>query len=88
MPRTLTALAPICRGEEESLRAILRLIGDDIRGSRLETRAANPRIEFLRSRRISFRTPRHSPHQIADRIANACFIPPTTTANSTATSRS
>jgi hypothetical protein len=54
MPRTLTAPAAICRGEEESPRAILRLIGDDIRGSRLDTRAANPRLEFLRSRRIHF----------------------------------
>jgi hypothetical protein len=54
MPRTLTVLAPIRQGEEESLRAILRPIGDDIRGRRLERRADNPRIEFLRSRQIHF----------------------------------
>ena len=54
MPRTLTVLAPIRRGEEESLRAILRPIGDDIRGRRLDQRADNPRIEFLRSRQIHF----------------------------------
>jgi hypothetical protein len=54
MPRTLTVLAPIRHGEEESLRAILRPIGDDIRGRRLDSRAINPRIEFLRSRQIHF----------------------------------
>jgi hypothetical protein len=54
MPRTLIVLAPIRRGEEEPLRAILRPIGDDIRGRRLDTRADNPRIEFLRSRQIHF----------------------------------
>jgi hypothetical protein len=54
MPRTVTVLASIRHGEEESLRAILRPIGDDIRGRRLEQRADNPRIEFLRSREIHF----------------------------------
>jgi hypothetical protein len=54
MPRTLTILAPIRHGEEESLRAILRPIGDDIRGRRLDNRADTPRIEFLRSRQIHF----------------------------------
>lgn len=54
MPRTLTVLAPIRHGEEEALRAILRPIGDDIRGKRLDARVEQPRIEFLRSRRIHF----------------------------------
>ena len=54
MPRTLTVLAPIRPGEEESLRAVLRPIGDDIRGRRIDPRAHEPRIEFLRSRRIHF----------------------------------
>jgi hypothetical protein len=53
-PRTLTVLVPIRQGEEEALRAILRPIGDDIRGRRLDVSAAHPRIEFLRSRRIHF----------------------------------
>jgi hypothetical protein len=52
--RTLTVLAPIRRGEEESLRSILRPIGDDIQGRRLDARAGHPRIEFPRSRRIHF----------------------------------
>jgi hypothetical protein len=51
---TLTVLAPIRHGEEESLRAILRPIGDDIRGRRVDSRVAIPRVEFLRSRRIHF----------------------------------
>lgn len=54
MPRTLTVLAPIRRGEEEPLRAILRPIGDDIRGKRLDDGDRHPRIEFLESRRIHF----------------------------------
>jgi hypothetical protein len=54
MPRTLTVLAPIRHGEEEALRAILRPIGDDIRGRRLDNRPDTPRIEFLRSRQIHF----------------------------------
>jgi hypothetical protein len=54
MPRTLTVLAPIRPGEEESLRAILRPIGNDIRGRQLDDRAGQPRIEFPRSRRIHF----------------------------------
>src|SRR5688572_6777356 len=53
MPRTLTVLAPIRRGEEEALRAILRAIGNDIRGRRLDA-AEHPRIEFPASRRIHF----------------------------------
>ena len=47
-------LAPIRHGEEESLRAILRPIGDDIRGKRLDDRVGAPRIDFPRSRRIHF----------------------------------
>jgi hypothetical protein len=54
MPRTLTVLVPICQGEEESLRAILRPIGDDIRGKRLDARVGVPRVDFPRSRRIHF----------------------------------
>jgi hypothetical protein len=53
-PRTLTVLAPIRQGEEEPLRAVLRPIGDDIRGRRLDERPAHPRIEFLRTRRLHF----------------------------------
>ncbi len=53
-PRTLTVLAPIRPGEDASLRAILRAIGDDIRGKRLDDEALPPRIEFPRSRRIHF----------------------------------
>ena len=51
-PRTLTVLAAIRPGEEEPLRAILRPIGDDIKGKRLEPGAV--RIEFRHSRRIHF----------------------------------
>ena len=53
-PRTLTVLAPIRPGEDRPLRAILRAIGDDIRGKRLDDEAIPPRIEFLSSRRIHF----------------------------------
>lgn len=53
-PRTLTVLAPIRPGEVEPLRAILRPIGDDIRGRRIAERRGQPRIEFLQSRRIHF----------------------------------
>jgi hypothetical protein len=53
-PRTLTVLVPIRRGEEESLRDLLRPIGDDIKGKRLVDPAGQPRIEFQRSRRIHF----------------------------------
>ena len=45
---------PIRRGEEESLRDLLRPIGDDIRGQRLVDPAGQPRIDFHRSRRIHF----------------------------------
>ena len=53
-PRALTVLAPIRVGEVEPLRAILRPIGDDIRGRRTAERPGQPRIEFLQSRRIHF----------------------------------
>ena len=45
-------LASIRPGEEEPLRAVLRPIGDDIRGKRLEPGAV--RIEFRHSRHIHF----------------------------------
>ncbi len=54
LPRTLTVLAAIRPGEEASLRGILRPIGDDIAGERLDRRAGGVRIEFTRSRRIHF----------------------------------
>ena len=53
-PRTLTVLAPIRRGEEEALRNILRPIGDDVKGRRLEPANVRPRIEFRESRHIHF----------------------------------
>jgi hypothetical protein len=52
--RTLTVLAAIRGGEEQPLRDVLRPIGDDIKGQRLEPGAIGPRIEFRRSRRIHF----------------------------------
>ena len=54
VPRTLTVLAAIRAGEEERLRDVLRPIGDDIQGRRLDETAGRPRIEFVRSRRIHF----------------------------------
>lgn len=53
-PRTLTVLAAIRPGEEELLRDVLRPIGDDIKGKRLEPGAVRPGIEFRHSRRIHF----------------------------------
>ena len=53
MPQTLTVLAPIRLGREAALRAILRPIGDDIRGTK-RAAASGPRIEFTRSTRIHF----------------------------------
>ena len=53
-PRTLTVLAAIRPGEEEPLRAVLRPIGDDIKGKRLEPGAVRPGIEFRHSRHIHF----------------------------------
>jgi hypothetical protein len=52
-PRSLTVLAPIRQGEETALRAVLRSIGDDIKGRRA-TSASGPRINFERSMRIHF----------------------------------
>ena len=54
IPRTLTVLAAIRPGEEERLRDVLRAIGNDIRGKRLDDAVGRPRIEFVRSRRIHF----------------------------------
>ena len=53
-PRTLTVLAAIRPGEEEPLRDVLRPIGDDVKGKRLEPGTVRPRIEFRHSRRIHF----------------------------------
>jgi hypothetical protein len=53
-PRTLTVLAPIRAGEEEPLRAVLRPIGDDIKGKRLQPGVVRPGIEFCHSRHIHF----------------------------------
>jgi hypothetical protein len=53
-PRTLTVLAPIRAGEEEPLRAVLRPIGDDIKGTRLEPGVVRSAIEFRHSRHIHF----------------------------------
>jgi hypothetical protein len=53
-PRTLTVLAAIRPGEEEPLRDVLRPIGDDIKGKRLEPGAVRHGIEFRHSRRIHF----------------------------------
>lgn len=53
-PRTLTVLAPIRPGEEEPLRAVLRTVGDDVEGKRLEPGTVRPGIEFRHSRHIHF----------------------------------
>ena len=53
-PRTLTVLAAIRAGEEEPLRAVLRPIGDDIKGKRLAPGAVRPGVEFRHSRHIHF----------------------------------
>jgi hypothetical protein len=52
-PQGLTVLAALRPGGDEPLRAVLRAIGDDIRGTRARD-GAGPRIEFCRSRRIHF----------------------------------
>lgn len=54
MPRGLTVLAPIRRGEEEPLRRVLRAIGDDIKGKTAARGEARPHIDFARSRGIHF----------------------------------
>ena len=53
-PSCLTVLAPIRRGEDAALRAVLRAIGDDIRGARREAGASAPHIDFPASERIHF----------------------------------
>src|SRR5712671_4352254 len=53
-PRTLTVLAAIRPGEEEPMRSVLRPIGDDIKGKRVEAGAVRPGIELRHSRRIHF----------------------------------
>jgi hypothetical protein len=53
-PRTLTVLAPIRPGEEAPLQRVLRPIGDDINGTRLDLTVSRPRVEFVRSRAIHF----------------------------------
>jgi hypothetical protein len=53
-PRTLTVLAPIRAGEEEPLRAVLRPIGDDIKGKRLAPGVVRRGVEFRHSRHIHF----------------------------------
>jgi hypothetical protein len=54
MPRGLTVLAPVRRGEAEPLRDVLRAIGDDITGSTAAGGKARPHIDFARSRTIHF----------------------------------
>ena len=54
MPQTLTVLAPVRPGQEAALRAVLRPIGDDIRGTKTKAAEGGPRIEFTRSKGIHF----------------------------------
>ena len=53
-PGGLTVLAPIRPGQEESLRDVLRAIGNDIKGKTAAEGIARPHIDFLRSRTIHF----------------------------------
>jgi hypothetical protein len=54
-PDCLTVLAPIRPGEEESLRAALRAIGDDVKGTRRAAAgSARPHIDFPAAKRIHF----------------------------------
>src|SRR4029453_18850974 len=53
-PRSLTVLAPIRPGEDDALRAVLRAIGDDIKGQRTPSGTGQPRVDFTRSRRTHF----------------------------------
>jgi hypothetical protein len=53
-PRCLTVLAPIRPGEEDALRAVLRAIGDDIKGQRTRPGTGQPRVDFARSRHTHF----------------------------------
>ena len=54
MPQTLTVLIPVRHGQEAALRAVLRPIGDDIRGTKARAAGDRPRIEFTRSKSIHF----------------------------------
>jgi len=54
VPLGLIVLAPIRPGEEGPLRDVLRPIGDDIKGRRLQDASARPHIDFTRSRSIHF----------------------------------
>ena len=53
-PRCLTVLAPIRPGEDDALRAVLRAIGDDIKGQGTPSVTGQPRVDFARSRRTHF----------------------------------
>ena len=68
MPRTLTVLAPIRRGEEDALRALLRPIGDDIRGQRPFRRSIAPESSSPAASESISRASRSSPTPIADPI--------------------
>jgi hypothetical protein len=67
MPRGLTVLAPIRRGEEAPLRDVLRAIGNDIKGRTAAGGAARPHVDFAGSASIHFarfailRDPSHGP---------------------------
>ena len=54
MPQGLTVLCAITPGQEERLRAVLRAIGNDIRGRELNQAVQRPHIDFPSSRRIHF----------------------------------
>ena len=53
-PNCLTVLAPLRPGQAERLRALLRPIGDDIKGARRPAAPGRPHVNFTRSRRIHF----------------------------------
>ena len=53
-PRCLTVLAPLRPGHAERLRALLRPIGDDVRGARRAAAPGRPHVNFTRSRLIHF----------------------------------
>jgi len=54
VPQGLTVLCAITPGEEERLRAVLRAIGNDIRGRKLNEAVERPHIDFPSSLRIHF----------------------------------
>ncbi|MEP7305059.1 MAG: hypothetical protein ABJA98_06040 [Acidobacteriota bacterium] len=54
MPQGLTVLCAITPGQEERLRAVLRAIGNDIRGRELNEAVERPHVDFPGSRRIHF----------------------------------